>query len=586
MVDVAFEKKRGDNMSAGGLAKRLLPLLVSIGTIFTLRSTTDSLSDVIVNDLGRSTQTSNFAPRDLGQSIRVSVTADAADDDFDAEPFGGIDESSSGDSEYVGGEDDIFSDYSKETEVAEKTSSLSEADDDNELADAEKQKTENEEELDNTKKVIEDEEKTEEEQSDVVDALEIDEQKEDADTKVKSEEDKSEEFMSKESNEIKAAKALIANNQHKEAFTPKEGDRFEPGSLPIPRSESIAQCYLKPKLKYFMAKSCAYSPDYKVILTMSGKTGSSTQRYVMNKVWNGTYTSCQELEKNGVEPGTAWVVATREPLDHFLSGYKEMLLRAKLWEEPMDYAYGHVPEEYNKFLDLVKHLDVKERASLKKSDKPEDLKLKSQMLETFIRDFDGKVFDEHLSMQAIQLRFNGKKMMNFNFTLESQHLSEELADLAKTVGAPIPPPVQKRSHAGEPLGEDLASDETIQKICQLRASDYCCLNYELPDICKKAGLSEKVECEWVKNPHNRRELSIKAVNMLDPDELSSRPDSDEANSDTAIESKQKEDENSEGKEGSKETSEKITPKLGDVFEPGSLPVSRNETIAQCKSRLR
>ena len=222
----------------------------------------------------------------------------------------------------------------------------------------------------------------------------------------------------------------------------------------------------------------------------------------MDEVWNGTYGKCNKFEREGLEPGTVKVVATREPLDHFLSGYKEMMLRAKLYEEVMDNVYGRVPEEYSKFLDLVKDMDVKSRAVLKTSDKPEDLKIKAKMLEMFVRDFDGENnFDEHLTLQALKLRANSKRMRHFDYVLESETLTQDLEKLASITGAPKPPPVRKRAHSGEPLGEDYVSDETFQKICKLRASDYCCLNYELPEQCRKAGMpkGEKVQCKWVEN---------------------------------------------------------------------------------------
>jgi hypothetical protein len=268
--------------------------------------------------------------------------------------------------------------------------------------------------------------------------------------------------------------------------------------------------YIHPNLRYPKAKSCAYAPEYKTMLVMSGKTGSSTQRYIMKEMWNGTYGNCRKLEPETKRSDTKWVVATREPLDHFISGYKEMLWRVRLWTDP-EHSEQRVPKASKSFLKVLEGWDVDRRLALRKSGKSEDLKTKNEMLESFVKEWDGSnVFDEHLGLQAIKMRPNNQGMYTFDDTLESENLSEEMARLAKSIGAPVPPPVKKRSHEGEPVDVSLASEETIRKICRLRAQDYCCLNYELPEICKKASIpeGERVQCQWIKQGND---MAIKPV---------------------------------------------------------------------------
>jgi hypothetical protein len=328
---------------------------------------------------------------------------------------------------------------------------------------------------------------------------------------------------------------------------------------------------------------------------MSGKTGSSTQRYVMNEMWNGKVKGCNILDRETDRSNTTWAVATREPVDHFLSGYKEMLFRIKLWEDP-SYAQQRAPKESQSFLKVLDGWDVDKRLALRESGTPEDLKIKNKMLEAFVREWDGEdIFDEHLGLQAIKLRPNNWGMYTFNDTLESEILSEEMARLAKVIGAPVPPPVKKRSHEGEPVDLSLASEQTIQKICLLRAQDFCCMNYELPEVCKKVdGIGERVQCEWVEQFNK---LAIKPIfvganqssgRALTDDESKAAATPSQDKNTSEDESKADNDEKASLEEKSAEVDSKtslaveVAPKEGELFEPGTLSSPRHEVISKCK----
>jgi hypothetical protein len=329
----------------------------------------------------------------------------------------------------------------------------------------------------------------------------------------------------------------------------------------------------------------------------------------MNEMWNGTVTPCHVLAREVDLSEYKWVVATREPVDHFLSGYKEMLYRVKLWENP-EHSERRVPKESKSFLKVLDGWEVKRRLALRKSSTPEDLKTKNKMLEIFVQEWDGKnVFDEHLGLQAIKLRHNNNKMFTFDDTLDSENLSEEMAQLARIIGAPVPPPVKKRSHAGEPLEVSLASEETIRKICHLRAQDFCCMNYELPEVCQKVdGIGERVQCEWTEQ--SDKSLAIKPVflpgkevsrlkrlqpkeemNVLPvdesqadendpkPEDKGAKPSSDAQEKDRTV--KASGEKNQAKMPETAESDEKI-PKAGDRFDPGTLALPRHEIIPKCK----
>jgi len=301
-------------------------------------------------------------------------------------------------------------------------------------------------------------------------------------------------------------------------YTPT-GVRFEPGSLPLNRSETISQCYAGPGSGIRkIGCGCAWSDKYKLLFWYVGKTGSSTQRVVMKDSFEAEYKGqnkpCKKFADKLETKSALKVVVTRHPIDLFISAVKEMFFRSRVFEEQ---TKNNIPVEYGRFLKLLDGMDLKEKKKVEEAETPEHLKIKNAIFETFVADYDGEnPFDGHLPLQMTKMfrpDTDHADLQQFDMVLESKNLTEGLATLARRVGASVPPPIKKRDSSivkARSLNEDAFKDETYQQMCRVLAPDLCCLNYEMPEPCRRAPAGKRVMCEWVvtKDGNNR---AIKSV---------------------------------------------------------------------------
>lgn len=303
------------------------------------------------------------------------------------------------------------------------------------------------------------------------------------------------------------------------------GRRFIPGSLSMSRKESIQRCYIGSKGNYEEQNrtTCVHVPEHNIIIYLQPKVGSSTLRLIMNKTFgeNHTQVGCGRITPQQRAEAHYWVF-TRDPFDRFISGYKEIVVeRSTLYDEIYrdDKAKKYLPEEH--FFSLKKELDtlpdeVKVRS--KRNPTHGDVLFNTKLFEQFVQDYDGKAFDTHLVLQMSRMWSHKRgqmKMNQFDEVIEVDDLTVEMNRLAKQIGVTLKPRghVNRRHHVENFINRTRLGDTTVQKLCKILARDYCCLNYELPDVCRKeygVPKGEQVMCEWVWNEEGTA-TSIKHV---------------------------------------------------------------------------
>lgn len=130
-------------------------------------------------------------------------------------------------------------------------------------------------------------------------------------------------------------------------------------------------------------------------------------------------------------------------------------------------------------------------------------------MEQFIRDYDADVpFDGHLELQVPRrfgllvelLQHHDMMLLDVESGIPEQFQNKIVPRLlvSGTVhnhnnNHTLQIPTEKARHRGSdtnPVHQQL-SNETKQKVCQLTAIDYCCLNYKLPEVCEGV-----VSCRW------------------------------------------------------------------------------------------
>jgi len=95
---------------------------------------------------------------------------------------------------------------------------------------------------------------------------------------------------------------------------------FEPDSLDMERHDTIAKCWTgspRPQeQRITSSQHCLYSSQYQLSASLSGKTGTSTQKRVLESTMNAKEIPCQSIPN---DDGLIQVATVREPLGRFIS---------------------------------------------------------------------------------------------------------------------------------------------------------------------------------------------------------------------------------------------------------------------------
>ena len=298
------------------------------------------------------------------------------------------------------------------------------------------------------------------------------------------------------------------------------GQRFAPGTLDtMTKVDTIARCWVGNKTHGWARRNkmlCAHVPNitasnttwpqHKTILLapLLAKVGSSSIRKMIRSSfpetpWYDLQRPCQDIVDRNA---TYYFAATREPLDRFISGYKEVVLaRAHLYGKPNHIQkVSKIPEKYARFAEPLQALSDERLRDLLSNATTENMQFNARLFDQFIKDWDHRIFDVHLSLQTQRLWSSGDSFERFDLVVDVEDLSDAMYELGHAWGWKKPP---HRTLKGRPslapsfLDPAHFSNETIQKICRFAARDYCCLNYVLPEACQGV-----VECEWAPNPRD------------------------------------------------------------------------------------
>jgi hypothetical protein len=299
---------------------------------------------------------------------------------------------------------------------------------------------------------------------------------------------------------VEAQHGVLARDGFDLRGLPLEQDElFEPGSLIMPRNESLFMCqpdFVPAPLTYGLKapwRVATYSKQYNILLYMIEKSGSSTGRHVMKHFFNGTEVfelPMLEMMFNAAKTGVYRLVAVREPLHRFFSQYDEVFVRHLGRPRSVPRAYRAFAQPYEGW--PYKQYD----AFFRTEEGRENL---TRSFKQFLRDYDGRQeFDEHIRMQVHHMwDSSAKEAFHFDRVVDLKRLEQAFVDLAEAVGVAGERPklIWGRKY---PRRFDVTqvTDDEIRKICTLAKVDYCCLNYELPPQCKEASGGQRVRCKY------------------------------------------------------------------------------------------
>ncbi len=214
-----------------------------------------------------------------------------------------------------------------------------------------------------------------------------------------------------------------------------------------------------------------------------------------------------QMVNNVLNENHTLVSFIREPLDRFYSSYDEAYFRWGPWmgskqserRKPKVAKYylehKHKMDKYPYLYDGIQTIEDYRRSFCPRGVSPNacnevlsiDNGTLTERFERFVRDYDGiDPFDIHLSAQVSQL-VDGRdgRPLPISVLYNASEADKGWQDIADARGVKIPKDGLKVGRmASRRFNLTMVSNSTKQKICRLIALDYCCLNIELPEVCR------------------------------------------------------------------------------------------------------
>jgi hypothetical protein len=307
--------------------------------------------------------------------------------------------------------------------------------------------------------------------------------------------------------------------------------RFRPGTIAMSTTETLQHCHVnmntyKAHFDKLFSIQVSVSDKYKLIYRNIPKSASSSSRTTMQDYFDGEDRRMKhyQLNKAVLEQNYTLISFIRDPLERFYSSYDEAFLRMGPWwgagelaeekpalhkvymsnkhkVDPYPYLYegmttlddfrkmycpGELLEQKNGYLKCV-DVETIDQGNL------------TSRFEQFVRDYDGTdPFDNHLKLQVAFLLFNSKSHgaplpVSAIYNASSAH--EEWGNIAREKGVILHD--DEMTHGRKRprrFNLNLVRNATKQKICKILALDYCCLNLELPDVCRSYDDASGVFC--------------------------------------------------------------------------------------------
>ena len=307
--------------------------------------------------------------------------------------------------------------------------------------------------------------------------------------------------------------------------------RFIPGTLTLTQAETLSHCYADPDIyeHHFPKRKIRGIPislKHKLVFIMIAKSGSSTGRWVMNNVLDAEELKVQkdllELSPGGKYEDFSTITFARDPLSRFYSSYDEVFYRYGPWmaghekngrygawakhvrefDHPHDYMYENMTT-YQDFQDAFCPPNIiPEEHTLKHFAKPRipnwcsnqptrENGTLAAIFERFVFSYDGvSTWDVHLNLQVPMLS-NQKtgRPARVDEVFSTEMSIKNWENIVSRYGQTLPEDDENLYGRAIPrrFNPKLVSRETKERICQLAAIDYCCLNFKLPKECNDKG---------------------------------------------------------------------------------------------------
>jgi hypothetical protein len=289
--------------------------------------------------------------------------------------------------------------------------------------------------------------------------------------------------------------------------------KFKPGSLDMSSTDSLQHCRVNTTQyeEHFATKGrvlVSVSERYKIIYRNIPKSASSSSRHAMQNLFDGedVRMKVQELKSRVEKDGYQVISFIRDPLDRFYSSYDEAYFRKGPWfgegrlvenrpgevkgyhktkhkVEPYPYLYAGM-KTYDDYRD--KFCDKGSDKECKTAETIDDGDL-TRRFEMFVNDYSGTdPFDVHLSMQVpfLAIAETGDPLP-ISVLYNASYAERDWLSIAKQNGVDVPADTLVHGRkTPRRFNMSLVTDATKKKICKILMLDYCCLNLELPDVCK------------------------------------------------------------------------------------------------------
>mmetsp|Transcript_24845 Transcript_24845/g.49508 ORF Transcript_24845/g.49508 Transcript_24845/m.49508 type:complete len:424 (-) Transcript_24845:3-1274(-) len=309
--------------------------------------------------------------------------------------------------------------------------------------------------------------------------------------------------------------------------------KFRPGSLPLSSAQSLQKCYINstrygnqiPDKTVMLA---SVSDTHKLIYRNIPKSSSSTARHAMKDFFDGNDRRVKhdELELAVHQLDYALISFVRDPLNRFYSSFDESFFRLGPWMgsgpivadkprvkkwyfenkykvEKYPYLYEGLPT-IGHFRKVYCPPDELSISPLACNDVPSiENGTLAHRFERFVRDYDGREpFDVHMNLQVSNLVWGVTgNPLPVTKLYNATEADKGWLDIAHEKGVHIPDgQLTHGRRITRRFNVSKVSDATKRKICRLMALDYCCLNFELPEVCRTADDDEAVFCALDKIP--------------------------------------------------------------------------------------
>mmetsp|Transcript_32062 Transcript_32062/g.65178 ORF Transcript_32062/g.65178 Transcript_32062/m.65178 type:complete len:421 (-) Transcript_32062:81-1343(-) len=309
--------------------------------------------------------------------------------------------------------------------------------------------------------------------------------------------------------------------------------KFRPGSLPLSSAQSLQKCYINstrygnqiPDKTVMLA---SVSDTHKLIYRNIPKSSSSTARHAMKDFFDGNDRRVKhdELELAVHQLDYALISFVRDPLNRFYSSFDESFFRLGPWMgsgpivadkprvkkwyfenkykvEKYPYLYEGLPT-IGHFRKVYCPPDELSISPLACNDVPSiENGTLAHRFERFVRDYDGREpFDVHMNLQVSNLVWGVTgNPLPVTKLYNATEADKGWLDIAHEKGVHIPDgQLTHGRRITRRFNVSKVSDATKRKICRLMALDYCCLNFELPEVCRTADDVEAVFCALDKIP--------------------------------------------------------------------------------------